>query len=121
MDALAGDREQLWAEAVHRFRNGEAWHLTDPDVIARAQQEQSERYETDAWLEEIATWLDRQKGDRFLTGDIMKGALEIENAQNRRADQNRVRDVMLQLGWTQGARTSAGRPWVRPNRCPAEK
>jgi predicted P-loop ATPase len=51
---LVGLRDQLWAEAVHLFREGfEWWQLPEG-----AQREQDARYQEDSWMEPIARWLD---------------------------------------------------------------
>ncbi|SNX75139.1 hypothetical protein SAMN05878503_1381 [Cereibacter ovatus] len=47
--ALARDRDQLWAEAVHRFREGAIWWIEDPTILADAREEQDRRYQSDAW------------------------------------------------------------------------
>ncbi len=42
--ALKRDRDQLWAEALARYRSGVKWWLEDSDVIQKAIEEQRERY-----------------------------------------------------------------------------
>jgi predicted P-loop ATPase len=57
IEKLIADRDQLFAEAVHRYHAGEEWW---PDVdFERVQIEpvQSLRYEADAWEDEIEDWL----------------------------------------------------------------
>ena len=53
-------RDQLWAEAVHRFKAGEPWWLETPELEALATAEQAVRLVVDAWEDSIAEWL----GDR---------------------------------------------------------
>ena len=57
IDALARDRDQLWAEAVARFRGGAIWWLDTPELIAAATAEQEKRYQADAWDDLIEHWL----------------------------------------------------------------
>ena len=56
---LDGERDQLWAEAVARWRMGEALHLTpDLEVVARAiQEEHRARHPWKGW---IADFLDQE-------------------------------------------------------------
>ena len=54
---LARDRDQLWAEAVHRFRAGAIWWIEDPALLAEAREEQDRRYQSDAWDDLIEHWL----------------------------------------------------------------
>lgn len=54
---LARDRDQLFAEAVVRFRAGEEWWL-EPGAISRAAEDvQQQRFASDAWHEIVDTWL----------------------------------------------------------------
>lgn len=53
LEALARDRDQLWAEAVHRYREGEAWHLSDELAAAQALVAEQRRHE-DPWESIIA-------------------------------------------------------------------
>ncbi|MGB3752748.1 MAG: virulence-associated E family protein [Parerythrobacter sp.] len=52
VERLRQDREQLFAEAVARYRAGERWWLTS-DEEARAAVEQSERTECDPWYDTV--------------------------------------------------------------------
>ncbi len=56
VEAIRQHRDQLWAEAVTRYRNGEPWWL-DPDQERLAQDEQDGRRQRDAWEELIASRL----------------------------------------------------------------
>ncbi|SFG02198.1 Primase C terminal 2 (PriCT-2) [Novosphingobium sp. CF614] len=56
LEGLVRDRAQLFAEAVHRWRSGEAWHL-DADGEALGRAEMAEREVPDAWEERIAECL----------------------------------------------------------------
>ena len=59
LDALVRDRDQLWAEALVRFRSGHAWWLETPELQALAAAEQDARFEVDAWGEKVSDWLVR--------------------------------------------------------------
>jgi predicted P-loop ATPase len=45
IDSLKQDRDQLWAEAVVRFRDGASWWLEKQFLVEAAEMEQAERYE----------------------------------------------------------------------------
>ena len=49
IDELAADRDQLWAEALHRHRAGEPWWIATSALTQAAQAEQGDRYQADAW------------------------------------------------------------------------
>ena len=58
LHGLEAEVDQLWAEAVVRWRGGEALWLDDAEVYAMAEQEQMEHTVVDDWTDEIQTYLD---------------------------------------------------------------
>ena len=82
-------RDQLFAEAVVRFRRGDHWW---PDPIFEAEHikpEQEARRDADAWEPLIADWLDNTAEVRIRVADVAQRALGIEasgsGAPNRTA------------------------------------
>lgn len=115
LDGLARDRDQLFAEAVHRYRRGEQWW---PDRAFERQQiapQQEARYEADAWEQPIADYL--ATVSRTTIGDVASAALSMTHKQVGTADQRRIGAAMERLGWKRGKRTEKGRFWepVRPD------
>ncbi len=61
VNALEGERDQLWAEAVYRWKAGEPLYLQEDAVAALAEQEQAARKLDDGgWRARIEAWLDEQ-------------------------------------------------------------
>jgi predicted P-loop ATPase len=67
---LRRDRDQLWAEAVARFKQGEKWWLDTPELTFAAEQEQADRYEGDAWDEPIARCVEER--DSVSVGEVLR-------------------------------------------------
>ena len=106
------DRDQLFAEAVHLYKQGESWW---PDKTFEAQHiapQQAERYESDAWEEAIESYLEHS--DKVTVGQVARGALQMENQRIGTADQRRIAAAMTRLGWERAARGAVGeRYWTR--------
>lgn len=97
LDALASDRDQLWAEAVMREAKGEP--LTLPkELWGDAAEQQAERLARDPWEEVLAPRLDGQAG-KVRTADLW-GLLCMDDPARRTQDHNnRLGAVMRRLGW----------------------
>lgn len=54
---IVADRDQLWAEAYYRWKQGEPWHANTPELLKLCEEEQETRLETDPWEEAIREWL----------------------------------------------------------------
>lgn len=64
-------RDQMWAEAVYRFKKGEAWWITDDDMEALACGVQEEVREKDQWEEEIMNYICTDRKDIGMKWDFM--------------------------------------------------
>ena len=97
--ALTRDRDQIWAEAVTRFRSDEPWWLEaqqEADLSAAA-----ESYRVaDPWEVDIARWIDANRGGApITTAGILTGALALEIGKAQQRDAIRISGVMRKLGY----------------------
>lgn len=114
-DRLNADRDQLWAEAVVRFRAGDNWYIQDDELATLAREEQSSRREVDEWEELIAKYVthdvmrERDKVSWYARGGalttislsgILTDAIGIDPARWTRFDQMRVTKCCTNLGMT---------------------
>ena len=54
------DRDQLWAEALLRYRQGVHWWLEDPAIIEAAKEQQRGRYQEDIWQERVVAYANEE-------------------------------------------------------------
>jgi predicted P-loop ATPase len=107
-DGFERDRDQLWAEAVHRYKAGAKWHLENPALEALAAAEQEKRFVVDLWEDDVREWL----GYRLDTSveEVLQHALNIDPTQRTGTPGARVAKILVRLGFTkQRPRTSKGR------------
>ena len=98
LGALERDRDQLWAEALVRYRAGEPWHL-DAEYAALLVEAQREHEEPEAWEAALAPWVERQDAP-FTVEDAMRDGLglPLERWDSRR--RQRVGKALARLGCT---------------------
>ena len=93
---IRNTRNQLWAEAVKRLKNGETWWEM-PEEETRL--EQGSRMVEDSWEDEISVFLDKLSRDYVTTTEILRECLKIEAGKHEKPYQMRVADVLRKLGW----------------------
>jgi predicted P-loop ATPase len=71
VEAIARDRDQLWAEAIHCYHQGYRWWLS-PSIEAIADAIQADFIEPDLWDERLAEYLDLRTIERNQAGEIVK-------------------------------------------------
>lgn len=110
VEQLRTDRDQLWAEAVDRFKTGESWWLESQEIIASATAEQAERYESDPWEDKISYWSEDR--ETVSVSEILEQCLEKPKFQWTRLDQMRVASVLIAMRWKRFQRRDNGsREW----------
>jgi len=95
LKAIAQDRNQLFAEAVHRYKAGESWH----EVPESAKEIQESRREMDDWQTVISDWLLRRGDEPSKTFDILEGALEMDKDRMNRSHSLRIAAIMRVLNY----------------------
>lgn len=116
-DAVVAMRDQLWAEAVHRFRTGESWWLTTEESAVQ-REKNADLVSEDPWESLIARWLPKSStfsttGHYVSMAEILGGCLEIGKERRTRSHQMRVAQILGNLGWKRERRTVAGvQQWV---------
>ncbi|MFZ0426333.1 MAG: virulence-associated E family protein [Xanthobacteraceae bacterium] len=108
LDVLVRDRDQLWAEALVRFKAGTVWYLETPELQALATAEQEARFEVDAWAEKIGGWLVGRND--VSVGEALVGALGVPRESWSQTAQNRVAAILAFTGFTRYRPGKAGQP-----------
>lgn len=88
--------DQLWAEAVVAYHQGEIWWLT-PEVEKIAVGEQEGRLETDPWHEKIAAFVETRSPDAWITTADVLDHLGMDQVHRERAHEMRVGAVLGHL------------------------
>ena len=109
-EALERHRDQLFAEAVARYRDGSRWWPEKDFEQQHIIPEQAARYESDVWEEKIAPYLATQQ--RVTIGQVAKEALGIiEVGRIGTSDTRRIAGVLEHLGWRRRPKDGRGKRW----------
>jgi predicted P-loop ATPase len=106
LDDLQRDRDQIWAEATSRFRQGIAWWLDDAGLIEDAKREQADRLQADPWQETIESFVSVH--DDVSVAEILADALKKDADRWERKDEMRVAATLKALGWQRYKRRIEG-------------
>lgn len=94
-DWLKENREQLFAEAVARFKAGEDWWSVP---VLQASTEADERRPEDPWEEIIGSYMEPQR--TYSAREILGGPLQIDIKDQSNAAAKRVGVILRRLGWS---------------------
>ena len=115
-DAVKRDRDQLWAEAMALYLQGEEWWLTDAESVLLSEV-QSVYQAEDTWEDAITEWLmqdDRVKTVREFgvkASRLMSEAIQMPVEKQTHGHSTRLGAVLTRMGWKK-RRVQSGRKRV---------
>lgn len=110
LEALAEDRDQLWAEAVVRYHAGEEWWPSSPEQVQMCVAAQRERTERDPWEDILTDWLlSNQRFGFVATTELFAKALDLPKAQQHAGNGRRLADAMSAIGWVRDRKRNGSR------------
>lgn len=117
IEALVKEREQLWAEAVARYKKGELPFIDNKKILSLAAQVTEARRQADPWEDPVSRWLARLPPKRVEQGvttyEALTQAVTKEASTLSRGDEIRMGKVLRTCGWALGERPRAGVDGVR--------
>ena len=101
---LRQDRDQLWAEAVARYRKGEPWWLNTTELTQIACEQQNERYQPHPWDSVIERWVTKDRltstdPPEVTTANVLQYAINKDKGHWERRDEIQVGISLNRLGW----------------------
>lgn len=113
LDGLASVRDQLFAEALVLYRDGQRWHPTRDEQLRLFEPEQVQREIADPWQSLIVKWLRSITQDRVTVTDILSDCLKIEAGKIDSARQmsTRVGIAMKRIAWIKKRETGGDREY----------
>lgn len=120
---LADIRDNLFSEAVARFKNGERFHPTADEQIRLFSKEQESREIADPWQTKIEREVSYSTQTKYTVLEILTDILKVEvgRIDNAKQMSTRVGQIMHKIGWQKRRETSGTRSYFyeRPPEKPA--
>jgi len=114
---LAGirrDRDQLWAEAVWRFKQGEIYHPT-PEESVKLEAARDLRTARHPWTYPITVWANETTLDTAPINQVIELAVHLEVGRQTKADQMAAAVILKAAGWTNQMQTKLRvHVWCKP-------
>ncbi len=95
-DELTSVVEQIWAEAIIRYRAGEATYIREPGLLAALRDHTSTRYQGDAWTDRV---MRNMQGRENTSVPEVLSDLGIEVGRWTHADSTRVAKILKANGY----------------------
>ncbi|WP_160171349.1 virulence-associated E family protein [Kozakia baliensis] len=112
IERLTMEREQLFAEALAAWENGEKYWPTTKEQEDTYATEQEKRQETDEWGSVVMAYLMDKQSSKIRILDIAEYALDIKPKDVGTTTSRRLASIMRKLGWER-THTEYGKRWVK--------
>lgn len=116
LNRLRKEVEQLWAEAVARYKAKEAWHFEGRQLVRAAAKEAEDRRQVHPWESVVEKWLSKRR-DQYAergitTHEVLQKCIGKTVVDLGRADEMVMASVLRKCGWSDVYRdqTTPGRP-----------
>lgn len=106
--AIDRDKDQLWAEALIRFKKNAPWWLNGDDTVL-AREKQADRHVDDPWQESITNYLEDK--DRTSVTEILERVIDKPKERWTQLDQNRVAAGLRAAGFSRKRDSRPPRHW----------
>jgi len=114
---VAAAKDQLWAEATHRFMSGEKFYLAESELQQDAKKQQRIRQHEESWGNKIKHVLRGGENGypliRVTVSEVLEG-IAIPADRWNTSTYNRVRDYLQFIGWLEDPNVEDGRTFLRP-------
>lgn len=112
LDVLRSNRDQLFAEAVARYKAGERRYPTPEEEREYFRPEQDAREIADPWESMISTWLHSSTCSTVTQVEIFEYLdIKPDRIDNARAMSTRIGNVMKRIGWPKDRRKTGAREY----------
>lgn len=113
VECVKAVRDQLWAEAVHRYRTGEKWWVTSSDLAEEARDQGETAREADAWEDLLADRLQLQERTTVFEAASLLG---IQPDRLGRSEQTRIGKALKKIGFQKEREKTPPRAWYYERR-----
>lgn len=111
LDQLAEDRDQLFAEALAAYHQGDQWWPDQQFEAELIRPEQAARYAGDIWEDKIGRYIEART--RVTVVEIARDCLFITDQHMTTSHAMRIAAILKERGW-RNQRSEKERFWVRP-------
>jgi len=105
---VEAERDGVWAAAVAAYKAGEQWWLTPEEDELRAEANKSWQA-SDTWEASILNYLQLKNKSSTTVAELLTEVIRLDLAQQKKAEQMRVSEVLCRNGWSRVAKRIDGK------------